>query len=83
MVAGDADVELLDDLFGGVRIAGELVHTEEEQVGEQLTHLFVQRHVGKGFFDPGDLAFVKVVGGGCQVYELGHWLVPLTSPWAW
>lgn len=63
MVAGDADVELLDDLLGGVRVAGEGVWTEVEQVGEQLADLLVQAHPGKGFLHPGDLLVIEVVGG--------------------
>ncbi len=56
VVAGDADVELLQDLLGGVRVAGELVDAEEEQVGEQLADLLVDGHVGEGLLDPGELA---------------------------
>ena len=72
VVAGDADVELLDDLLSGVRIAGEAVGAEEEQVGEQLADLLVQRHRGQGVLHPGELVGVEVVRRGGEVYERGH-----------
>ena len=72
MVAGDTDVELLDDLIPGVGITAEAVCAEEEEVGEQLTHLLVQGHGGQGVLHPGELVGVQVVGRGGEVYERGH-----------
>ena len=72
MVAGDADVELLDDLLRCVGVAGEAVGAEEEEVGEQLADLLVQGHRCEGVLHPGELAGVEVVRRGGEIYERWH-----------
>ena len=61
VIAGDADVVTLQDLLGGVIVAGEGIGSEMEEIGEKLTNLLIERHRSQSILHPFNLPLIEVV----------------------